>query len=105
MTRSPQSEQVRSSFRFIIAIELNKHILDACFLEDEGGKCRERIFQAAAVVLMTVADSEGAKNLSPLQSPGEFVPEVGLTGEGSSSRVGTPLVPTRKNYYPNESIS
>ena len=86
MTRSPQSEQVRSSFRFIIAIELNKHILDACFLEDEGGKCREQIFQAAAVVLMFVTDSVGAKNLSPLQS--SLIPGPSVDGRPCPSPCG-----------------
>ena len=36
MTRSPQSEQVPAIFRFIIAIELNNHILDACFTGRQG---------------------------------------------------------------------
>ena len=38
MTRSPQSEQVRSSFRFIIAIELNNHLLDTSFAGRRGLK-------------------------------------------------------------------
>ena len=67
MARSPQSEQVRSSFRFIIAIELNNHILDACFAGRRGLKISGTDFPGCRRGLMFVTDSVGAKNLSPLQ--------------------------------------